>query len=83
MSKLLQMFADICESFKNKLKQYNISIVIVKMCTRQVVLVEQGCDWSCCTPTLLDVQAVRDVTGSQKSVFSDSANVPQSTAKQQ
>ena len=63
------MFADICESFKNKLKQYNISIVIVKMCTRQVVLVEQGCRGRSCTPSLLDVQALGDVAGDRIGYF--------------
>ena len=48
----------------------------------RAVLVAQGCTWSCCTPTLLDTQALGNVASDFKCGFSDLCYVPQSIGYQ-
>ena len=44
-----------------------------------MVMVSQGGRWSCCTPTLLDVQVMGNVARHYSSVCCDLCYVPQST----
>ena len=48
----------------------------------RVVLVIQGCKWSHCTPTLLDVQVLGRIAIDHRSGFCDLCKVPMSTGYQ-